>query len=86
MGGGYRGAPYKKNGGKNKNKKNSVQGVRGAAVGGVLGGAPIKKMGVQIFFPQLSRGPEGSSRWPKATSPPQELEVGARRVPYCHTF
>ena len=31
-------------------------------------------MGV-IFFLQLSR-------WLKATSPPQELEVGARRVPY----
>ena len=29
-----------------------------------------------------SRGPEGPSRWPKATSPPQELEVGGRRPPY----
>ena len=26
--------------------------------------------------------PEGPSRWPKATSPPQVLEVGARRAPY----
>ena len=29
-----------------------------------------------------SRGPKGPSRWPKATSPPQELEVGAHRAPY----
>ena len=29
-----------------------------------------------------SGGPEGPSRWPKATSPPQELEVGGRRPPY----
>ena len=29
-----------------------------------------------------SGGPEGPSRWPKATSPLQELEVGARRAPY----
>ena len=41
-------------------------------------------MGVKFFyfFLQLSRGPEGPSRWPKATSSPQELEVGARRAPY----
>ena len=35
---------------------------------------------------QLSIGPEGPSRWQKATSPPQELEVGARRVPYLLVF
>ena len=29
-----------------------------------------------------SGGSEGPSRWPKATSPLQELEVGAHRVPY----
>ena len=34
----------------------------------------------------LSGGPEGRSRWPKATSPPQELEVGARRAPYLLVF
>ena len=27
-------------------------------------------------------GPEGTSRWPKATSPLQELEVGGHRLPY----
>ena len=26
--------------------------------------------------------PEGSTRWPKATSPPQELDVGAHRALY----
>ena len=31
---------------------------------------------------QLSRGPKGPSRWQKATSPLQELKVGAHRVPY----
>ena len=35
-----------------------------------------------FFFLQLSRGLEGPSRWPKATSPLQELEVGAHRAPY----
>ena len=48
-------------------------------------------MGVQLllFFYTLqeimgvgSGGPEGPSRWPKATRPPQELEVGACRAPY----
>ena len=50
----------------------SVQGVRGAAVGGGIGGgatvgggigggAPYKKNGGN-FFLQLSRGPEGPSR------------------------
>ena len=29
-----------------------------------------------------SGGPKGPSRWPKATSPPQELEVGGRKPPY----
>ena len=29
-----------------------------------------------------SGGPKGVTRWPKATSPPQELEVGTRRAPY----
>ena len=29
-----------------------------------------------------SGGPEGPSRRPKVTSPPQELEVGAHRAPY----
>ena len=29
-----------------------------------------------------SGGPEGPSRLAKATSPPQELEVGTRRAPY----
>ena len=29
-----------------------------------------------------SRGPKGPSMWPKATSPPQELEVGAHRALY----
>ena len=29
-----------------------------------------------------SGGPEGPNRWQKATSPPQELEVGAHRAPY----
>ena len=33
-----------------------------------------------------SGGPEGPSRWPKATSPPQELEVGGRRPPYLLVF
>ena len=27
-------------------------------------------------------GEEGSTRWPKATSPPQELDVGAHRALY----
>ena len=48
----------------------SVQGVGEAAAEE----APYKKMGVQmsfflLSFLQLSRGPEGPSRWPKATSP-----------------
>ena len=50
------------------------------AAGGI-GGPLIKKWGSN-FFLQLSRGPEGPTRWPKATSPLQELEVGARRAPY----
>ena len=29
-----------------------------------------------------SGGPKGPFRWPKATSPLQELEVGAHRAPY----
>ena len=40
-------------------------------------------------FPKVYKftiGPEGSSRWPKATSPPQELEVGTRRAPYLLVF
>ena len=45
-------------------------------------GAPYKKNGGPIFFLQLSRGPKGPSRWLKATSPPQDLEVCARRAPY----
>ena len=45
----------------------SVQGVGGAATGGgYRGGGPYKKIGVHIFF----------------YSPPQELEVGARRALY----
>ena len=61
-------------------KKYSVQGVGGGGWrgGGIGGGGPYIKMGVQFFFTamfysvpiQLSRGPEGPSRWPKATSPP----------------
>ena len=72
--GGYRGAPYKKNGGKKNVFFYSVQGVGGVAAGGggYRGQPPI----------QLSRGPKGPSRWPKVTSPTQELEVGARRAPY----
>ena len=31
---------------------------------------------------KFTRGSEGPSRWPKATSPLQELEVGTRRVQY----
>ena len=59
-----------------------MQGVGGAATGGgYKGGGPYTKMGVH-FFLQLSRGPKGPSRWPKATSPLQELEVGAHRAPY----
>ena len=27
-------------------------------------------------------GPKGPSRWPKVSSPPQELEVGTHRAPY----
>ena len=66
-------------------KNNSVQGVGGAAAGGGYRVGPhIEKMGVNFFFLQLSRGPEGPSRWPKATSPPQELEVGTRRAPYIY--
>ena len=38
---------------------------------------------LQLYsYLQLSIGPEGPSRWPKATSPPQELEVGACRPLY----
>ena len=67
-----------------KKKKYSVQGVGGRQQGGggIGGGALYKKLGVQFFFFQLSRGPKGPSRWLKATSPLQELEVGAHRVLY----
>ena len=72
-GGGGVGGPPIKNGG-NFFYFYSVQGVGGAAAGGVgIGGGPLY-MGVH-FFLQLSR-------WPKATSPLQELEVGTHRVPY----
>ena len=65
----------------------------GGGWGGIGGGGPpIKKWGpfFLIFFYryfysvpiQLSRRPEGPSRSPKATSPPQELEVGTCRAPY----
>ena len=70
--------------GSKKNKKLCARGRGGDGRGGI-GGGPNKKMGVIFFFfffLQLSRGPKGPSRWPKATSPPQELEVGARRAPY----
>ena len=44
---------------------------------------PIILITTQWSLPiKLSRGPEGPSRWPKVTSPPQELEVGACRAPY----
>ena len=59
----------------------SVQEVGGEAVSGGIGGVPYKKMGFQ-FFLQISRGPKEPSRRPKATNPPQELEVGVRRAPY----
>ena len=63
-----------------------MQGVGGAAAGGGgYRGVPYKKkMGSKFifnFFTAIQR-PEGLSRWLKATSPPQELEVGARRAPY----
>ena len=59
----------------------SARGREGGGGGGYRGG-PYKRMGVH-FFLQLSRGPKGPSKWPKATSPAQqELEVGARRAPY----
>ena len=75
-------APITKMGVK-QTKKYSVQGLGGRWWGGgVQWGAPYKKKGVQFIFLQLSRGPEGPSRWSKATSPPQELEVGAHRAPY----
>ena len=47
-----------------------------------LGGGAYKKMGgiFFIFFFTAIQRAEGPSRWPKATSPPQELEVGAHRV------
>ena len=61
---------------------------RGGSGRGGIGGGPITKWGSNFFFLQLFRGPEGPSRWLKATSPPQELEVGAHRAPYllvCNT-
>ena len=70
-----------------------MQGVGGQWWGGI-GGPPIKKMGVNIYIYIYiyllcargsgvgSGGPEGPSRWPKATSPPQDLEVGPLRAPY----
>ena len=70
-GGGIGGAPYKKNGGENRKKKNSMQGVGVAVAGGRYrgGGPPIKKYG-SIFFTaifysvpiQLSRGPSAGAR------------------------
>ena len=60
-----------------------MQGVGvGVGLGGQQWGGGYKKMGSNFFFLKLSRGPKGPSRWPKATSPLQELEVGVRRVPY----
>ena len=69
-----------------------MQGVGGAAAGGGIGGAPYKKngvkkklcargTGVQFFFYSYPEGPKGPPGGWKATSPPQELEVGARRAP-----
>ena len=44
---------------------------------------PVILIATQWSLPiQLSRGPKGPSRWLKATSPPQELEVGAHRALY----
>ena len=69
-----------------------MQGVGGGGSGGgVIVEAPYKKMGVkkkkkysmqEVMTEVGSGGPEGPSRRPKATRPPQELEVGARRAPY----
>ena len=64
-----------------------MQGVGGVAAG--YRGGPYKKWGSNfiIFFYSVQEvmrgvGSGGPSRWPKATSPQQELEVGARRAPY----
>ena len=61
----------------------SVHGVGGVAAGGGIGGPPIQKM--RVFFFSLVQGVVVGvvvGGWPKTTSPPQEVEVGARRVPY----
>ena len=72
-GGGIGWGPYKK-------KIKKILCARGRGCKG--GWPPIKKLGSNIFFLQLSRGHKGPSRWRKATSPTQELEVFARRAPY----
>ena len=71
-----------------------MQGVGGGGGGGGGGivGAPYKKWGLQkkkkkktmqeVMRGVGSGGPKGPSRRLKATSPPQEIEVGAHRVPY----
>ena len=71
-----------------------ARGRWGGGRGGIGGGAPYKKMGLQFFFYSVqevmkgvgSGGPKWPSRWPKATSLPQELEIGARRAPYLLVF
>ena len=65
---------------KDGQKKNiySVQGVGGRRRVGGYRGPPYKKMEVKQ---NSERGRVGGRRW-GGTSPPQELEVGARRAPY----
>ena len=45
---------------------------------------------ITLFSTPLFRWPkatrQGPHQWPKATSPPQELEVGACRAPYLLVF